>query len=57
MGSLRAEVSDLRVEVADLRTEMAAMEGRLTNSFEMRFDAIEREQTRLQSAVEALQEE
>lgn len=54
VNDLRGEVADLRVEVADLRTEMVAMEGRLTNSFEERFDAIEREQIRLQSAFDAL---
>lgn len=54
VADLRKEVADLRVEVADLRTEMVAMEGRLTNSFEERFDAIEREQIRLQSAFDAL---
>ena len=54
VNDLHREVADLRVEVADLRTEMVAMEGRLTNSFEERFDAIEREQIRLQSAFDAL---
>ena len=54
VNDLRGEVADLRVEVADLRTEMVAMEGRLTNSFEERFDAIEREQIRLQGAFDAL---
>ena len=55
VANLRVEMADLRVEVADLRTDMAAMEGRLTNSFEKRFDAIEQEQIRLQGAFDALE--
>lgn len=55
IDDVHSDVNDLRVEVADLRTEMVAMEGRLTNSFEKRFDAIEQEQIRLQGALDALE--
>ncbi len=54
IGALDAKVNDLQSDVNDLRVEMIAMESRLTESFDKRLDAVEREQARLQGLYDAL---
>lgn len=53
-AAVRVEMNELQADVNELRVEMIAMESRLTESFDKRLDAVEREQSRLQGLYDAL---